>query len=107
MNSLLIWPIAIPLAAALGALLWPRHGGRFGVAAAIATLVATGWLLWRVVTEGPLTHALGGWEPGLGIALRADALAVSLLLMSSLVAPSDISPMPRTGQSSGPYGCCC
>ena len=32
MNSLLIWPIAIPLAAALGALLWPRHGGRFGVA---------------------------------------------------------------------------
>ena len=86
MNSLLIWPIAIPLAAALGALLWPRHGGRFGVAAAIATLVATGWLLWRVVTEGPLTHALGGWEPGLGIALRADALAVSLLLMSSLVA---------------------
>lgn len=33
-----------------------------------------------------MVHTLGGWEPGLGIALRADALAVSFALMSALVA---------------------
>jgi len=86
MNSLLVWPVALPLAASLAALLWPRRCDGIGLVAAVATLAAALLLLWRVVAEGPLTHALGGWEPGLGIALRADALAASLLLMSALVA---------------------
>ncbi len=73
MNSLLVWPVALPLVAALRALLWPRRARWIGVAASVATLVAVVLLTWRVAAEGPLIHALGGWEPGLGIALRADA----------------------------------
>ncbi len=86
MNSLLIWPVALPLAASLAAVLWPRRSDWIGMTAGFATLVAVGLLLWRVATEGPLTHVLGGWEPGLGIVLRADALAAALLMMSALVA---------------------
>ncbi len=86
MNSLLIWPVALPLSAALAALLWPRRSALTGVAAGAATLAAAVLLTWRVAAEGPLTQTLGGWEPGLGIALRADALAASFLLMSALVA---------------------
>jgi multicomponent Na+:H+ antiporter subunit D len=85
-NSLLIWPLALPLAGSLAALAWPRRSNWIGVAAGVATLAAAVLLVQRVVIEGTLTHALGGWEPGLGIALRADALATSLLLMSALVA---------------------
>lgn len=85
MNSLLIWPVAVPLAAALAALLSPRRAALVGIAAGVATLAVVTFLTWRIAEEGPLIHALGGWEPGLGIALRADALAASLLVMSALV----------------------
>jgi len=85
MSSLLIWPVALPLAAALGALTWPRRAGWIGVTTGLAVLAAVTLVLRRVARDGPLTHALGGWEPGLGIALRADPLAVSLLLLSALV----------------------
>lgn len=86
MSSLLAWPVLLPLAASLTTVLWPSRGGRIGIVASFATLAATGLLLWRVAREGTLMLALGGWQPGLGIGLRADALAASLLLMSTLVA---------------------
>lgn len=85
MNSLLIWPVALPLAAALCALVWPRQAAQAGLVAALATAVSALLLVWRVAREGVLVHALGGWEPGLGIALRADALATVMLLMTALV----------------------
>jgi multicomponent Na+:H+ antiporter subunit D len=84
-NSLPVWPIILPLSAALLAVVWPRRGAWIGLTASIATLLVTLMLVWQVASQGPLIHALGGWEPGLGIALRADALASALLLMSSLV----------------------
>lgn len=86
MSSLLAWPVALPLAGALAALLWPHRAARIGVMTSAATLVAVSMVLWRIATGGPIELALGGWEPGLGIALRADALAASLMLMSALVA---------------------
>ena len=86
MSSLPVWPIMLPLAAALLAVLWPRRSAWIGVGAGLGTLAVVGLLLAQVASEGTLVHALGGWDPGLGIALRADALAVTLLLMSSLVA---------------------
>jgi len=86
MNSLPVWPIMLPLGAALLAVIWPRRSAWIGIAASLATLTAVGLLMAQVASRGTLVHALGGWEPGLGIALRADALAVALLLMSSLVA---------------------
>lgn len=86
MNSLPVLPVILPLAAALLAALMPRRCAWIGVTASLATSVASGLLTWQVASRGTLVVALGGWEPGLGIALRADPLATALLLMSSLVA---------------------
>jgi formate hydrogenlyase subunit 3/multisubunit Na+/H+ antiporter MnhD subunit len=86
MTSLLIWPVALPLAAALAGLVWPRRAPWIGMAATLATLAAASLLLAQVSTHGPLAQVLGGWETGLGIALRADGLSAALLLMSALVA---------------------
>ena len=86
MNSLPVLPVILPLAAALLAALIPRRCAWIGVTASLATSVASGLLTWQVASQGTLVLALGGWEPGLGIALRADPLATALLLMSSLVA---------------------
>lgn len=86
MNSLPVWPIILPLSGALLAILWPRRSARIGLFASLSTLFATGLLLWQVASQGQLIHPLGGWDPGLAIVLRADALATTLLLMSSLVA---------------------
>ncbi len=86
MNSLLVWPVALPLAGALAALLWPRQARPVGLGAVAASLAAVSILVWQVAESGALRHALGGWETGLGIALRADALSAGLLLMSALVA---------------------
>jgi len=86
MNNLLIWPIMLPLLAALVAVVWPGQVNRIGIAAGLSTLVAVVLLLSRVATEGPLLLTLGGWTPGLGIALRVDALSITLTLMVTLVA---------------------
>jgi formate hydrogenlyase subunit 3/multisubunit Na+/H+ antiporter MnhD subunit len=86
MNNLLIWPIMLPLLAALAAVLWPRKAGHIGITASLATLVAIVLLLQRVAGEGTLLLALGGWTPGLGIALRVDAFSITLALMVALVA---------------------
>ena len=85
MNSLPVWPIMLPLVGALLTLVWPRHCAWIGFSASLATLVSGVLLVWHVATQGTLIHALGGWQPGLGIALRVDALAAALLMMSSLV----------------------
>lgn len=82
----LIWPVVLPLAGGLLALLWPRRSGGIALGSLAAAVVASAWVLWRVATGGTLIYALGGWQPGLGIALRADAPAALLLLMSALVA---------------------
>lgn len=86
MSNLLVWPVALPLAGALIAMVWPRHAGLVGVTAGLATSVVSILVLLEVTRGGALVLALGGWEPGLGIALRADALAGVLLVMSALVA---------------------
>lgn len=86
MHSLLIWPVALPLMGSLLALLWPRRADAVGVAASAAALAAAALIVARVVDQGTLTHALGGWAPGLGIALRADALSAALLLMTTTIA---------------------
>ncbi|MEW8624606.1 MAG: proton-conducting transporter membrane subunit [Candidatus Thiodiazotropha sp.] len=85
MNNLLIWPIAVPLFSALLALLWIRRStwiGVFGTALSLLVVLLVGR---QVVESGPIELALGGWTPGLGIALRADGLSLLMLLMSSLV----------------------
>lgn len=48
-------------------------------------LVALG-LLARVLAEGPVSYAIGGWLPPLGIEYRVDMLSVFILLIVSVVA---------------------
>ena len=86
MSNLLALPVMLPLGFSLVAMIAPRRAATIGILALLATTVASAALIWRVAREGTLMLALGGWEPGLGIALRADALATALVLMSSLVA---------------------
>jgi multicomponent Na+:H+ antiporter subunit D len=81
-----IWIIALPLAGALVAVLAPRHVDAVGVTTGIGTTTAAFALLWQVAAAGPVRYAVGGWTPGLGIALHADGLAVALLVMTALVA---------------------
>ncbi|MEW8460236.1 MAG: proton-conducting transporter membrane subunit, partial [Candidatus Thiodiazotropha endolucinida] len=86
MNNLLIWPVALPLLSALLALLWPRRSTWIGVAGTGLSLSAVLLVSRQVVESGSIELALGGWAPGLGIALRVDGLSLLMLLMSSLVA---------------------
>lgn len=86
MTDLPIWVIALPLAGALLTLVWPGRGHLLGSLTALATSALALALLAGVAREGPARHALGGWTPGLGIALHADGLAVALVAMSALVA---------------------
>ncbi|MES9862947.1 MAG: proton-conducting transporter membrane subunit [Candidatus Thiodiazotropha sp. LLP2] len=85
MNNLLVWPVVLPLLGALLALLWPRRSTWIGVAGSGLSLLAVLLLTMRVAEDGVLELALGGWSPGLGIALRADGLSVLMLLMTALV----------------------
>ncbi|MGB5452846.1 MAG: proton-conducting transporter membrane subunit [Sedimenticolaceae bacterium] len=86
MNSLPVWMVVLPLAAALLAVVMPARSAWIGVLAGIATFLVAIGMAWQVAESGTLIHALGGWDPGLGIALRADPLSAALLVMSTLVA---------------------
>ena len=52
----------------------------------LAVAAAIAWLVWR--SGQPLVYALGGYEPPLGIALRADGFSAVMLVTAGLIAPS-------------------
>jgi multicomponent Na+:H+ antiporter subunit D len=84
---LLVLAIVVPVTAVLLAFVaGGRHAERialatmpFGLAIAVATAVTLRW------TGGPLVYLLGGWTPPLGVALRADGLAVVMLTITAVV----------------------
>lgn len=82
----LVWVIGLPLFGALLTVLRPRAAGVIGVVSAVATVIAAAATIWLVASEGTVGYTIGGWSPGLGIALRADGLSALLLLMTALVA---------------------
>lgn len=84
--DILIWPVAIPLLASLLALVFPRRVNFIGITGTAASLVAVVAMAWQVATDGAMSLALGGWTPGLGIALRVDGLSVAMLVMCAVVA---------------------
>lgn len=57
--------------------------GWLAVAGMGASLVCVGLLTARVLTEGPVWTVAGGWPPGVGITLRADALGAVFALVST------------------------
>ena len=85
----LLLPLAV-LVPFVGVLLGLAAGGRHAQRIAFGTLVAG--LALAVATASafldaghPLVYLLGGWAPPLGVALRADALAVAMLVAVAVV----------------------
>lgn len=79
--------IIIPLFGALIVALLRRGGPAFLVALAVSWILpfVSGALQWQVLTGGPISYHLGGWEPPFGIEYRVDFLnAFILMLVSSI-----------------------
>lgn len=84
-SEALVLSVGLPLVGALLAVAWPRRVDSIGLVTALATAAMALLVLLRVLTDAPLEHAIGAWTPGLGIALRADALSAVLLVLTALV----------------------
>jgi multicomponent Na+:H+ antiporter subunit D len=86
--NLIILPILIPAFAALTSLLvWrPSRTRRAGlVAACVAQLLVSVWLVALAFREGPQALALGGWPAPFGIILVVDLFAAIMLTLSALI----------------------
>lgn len=77
--------VLLPLFGALLAFAVPRWAPAIGLAAGALTAAASIVTAVQVQASGAITVALGGWEPPLGIALRADGLSVAMLALTSTV----------------------
>jgi multicomponent Na+:H+ antiporter subunit D len=79
--------VVIPLSAA--ALAGFVRGGSGGFAVALAaswTLpFVSGALLYQVLTAGPISYAMGGWPPPVGIEYRVDILNAPILMLVSTI----------------------
>lgn len=86
------WAIALliltPLVMAALSFACPRQGHRLAWAAVVVTGFALYELIHQILMDGARAHQLGGWPPPLGISLRADGLAVLMLLVSTLIGAS-------------------
>ena len=78
--------VMLPLLAGLAAFVAPRIAPAIGVLASVANLGLVAYLARCVLLEGVLEQHLGSWMPPLGIAIRLDGLAASMLLMTAVVA---------------------
>ncbi|WP_405231034.1 complex I subunit 5 family protein [Lentisalinibacter salinarum] len=80
-----IWAVAVPLAGALLAFLWPRRAVTTGFAFGLATAAVSLALVWQVAAFGPRTHAMGGWGAPIGVDLHTDGLSAIMLAMAAVV----------------------
>ena len=78
--------VSLPLAAAIAAFLWPRHGRGITLASAGLVLLAAVALVVRVHQGGAWTVELGGWAIPLGIGWTVDGLSAGMLLLTAAVA---------------------
>jgi len=85
MNNAIIWVIVIPLLGSLISIIWSRYASIIAIISNLLGLAASVIIVAQVYQSGPVIHALGSWQSGLGINLRADALSSILLLMSMMV----------------------
>ncbi|ETW97987.1 MAG: oxidoreductase [Candidatus Entotheonella factor] len=81
-----VWPIAVPLAAAVVIFFLPaRLAPLLSLVAAGLTSASALGLMWQVVQQGPLRYDVGGWGASLGIELYADGLTLVMLAMTTIV----------------------
>ncbi len=87
MSTMATLPIIIPLAAAALTLIVQRSLRTervISIAASVASVAVSIWLLATVDQEGAIVVAVGSWAAPIGIALVADRLAVLLLATSTI-----------------------
>lgn len=79
--------IVIPLLAAVLCAVLPRGNWAWAVALAAswAMPVVSGLMLNEVLTNGPISYAMGGWAPPWGIEYRVDAASGFLLMLISII----------------------
>jgi multicomponent Na+:H+ antiporter subunit D len=75
------WTAGIVLVALDGRRRWVSWAAVGVLAANLAAVAVT---LGLVLADGPIETTTGGWAPGVGITLRADALGLAFALVSSL-----------------------
>jgi len=84
---LLVFAIVLPVVGALLSLvLGGRHAERVTlilIPAGLAVAVAIAASIWR--THGMLQYFVGGWDPPLGVAFRADGLSAVMLVTAALL----------------------
>lgn len=89
-SAALPWLVALPFAGAAIVPIVARRGARAVTLWTWVVIAATGALATALVTvlarEGRFEHALGGWAPPYGIALRFDAFGAWVLPMCVLFA---------------------
>ncbi len=79
--------IVIPLAWAVLCLLRPRHRPALLLLPGLLLWMTASGMLWlSVASDGLALHLLGGWTEPLGISLRADGLASTMCVLTSLIA---------------------
>ena len=79
--------VVLPLLGAVLTAMMRRGAWAWGVALAVswAMPLIAGALLIQVLSEGPISYALGGWNPPWGIEYRVDALNGFVLFLVSFV----------------------
>lgn len=84
---LLILAVTLPVVAVLAMMaLPPRHTPRIALATLVAGLCVAGAILAEVLSTGTaLVYVVGGWQPPLGLALRADGFSVAMIGLTALV----------------------
>lgn len=82
----IVGPIVLPLLGAIVAfVLRTRAVLPVSLLVALGIVVSVAGLGAQVLSGGPRSYALGGWDAPLGIELYADGLSVFMLVMTSLV----------------------
>ena len=90
--------IVVPLVAAPLCVILRRRIPVLGFAIAVAwsTFAIAVALLQRVLADGPIAYALGGWAPPWGIEYRIDPLAAFVLTFVSLIGAVTLTYAPRS-----------
>ncbi|SDZ97564.1 complex I subunit 5 family protein [Alkalimonas amylolytica] len=77
--------VLLPLLAAVLALCWRSEAARLVWLSTLFSLLLALAALWQVVTFGPVSMQLGGWQTGLAIRWHLNELSALLLLMTALI----------------------
>lgn len=77
--------VVVPLIGALLAGLLRRGRPAFWFTLVVSWIMPliSGALLWQVLTSGPISYHIGGWEPPFGIEYRVDVLNAFVLVLVS------------------------